>query len=242
MPLPLNKFPEEVKFVASKDFYYDDMHYNKGDVIPDARDWMKLEILVRNRFVLPVWDDRTMTPKMFWREVKTTEAAEHILRMPISGGTTGRSTDGESVTLPTFEPYWNEDHWEVVVPYTENVDTFLYGVAGHAETEPITEDVIVTSNDVGQFWIGYQPHEGYTESNEGTTGVGFPDDMSGSSSSSVIEAPAYDPGDHTIKEIMAYVDAHPDEVYAMLEAEEAGKNRVMLISWLHQRIAAKEGS
>lgn len=45
-------------------------------------------------------------------------------------------------------------------------------------------------------------------------------------------AEAYDPGVHTVDEVLAYADAHPDEVGAIIAAEEAGKNRSTLLDKL----------
>ena len=46
------------------------------------------------------------------------------------------------------------------------------------------------------------------------------------------EGEAFDPGDHTIEEVMAYVDANPDEAHEVLEAEREGKARVTLLTQL----------
>ena len=40
----------------------------------------------------------------------------------------------------------------------------------------------------------------------------------------------FDPGDHTVAEVEAYLDEHPDEIDRVLEAERAGKNRTTLLS------------
>jgi hypothetical protein len=44
--------------------------------------------------------------------------------------------------------------------------------------------------------------------------------------------PAYDPGDDTVADVQAYVDANPDQRAAVLKAEKAGKNRTTLVDWL----------
>jgi hypothetical protein len=41
---------------------------------------------------------------------------------------------------------------------------------------------------------------------------------------------AYDPGDHTVAEVLAYLEAHPDQAEAVLEAEAAGKARTTLLA------------
>jgi hypothetical protein len=59
----------------------------------------------------------------------------------------------------------------VTVPYTEGVDTFLYGVNGYSQYTPITHPVTVTGSLDGadgtapQFWIGYTAQPGYAISN-----------------------------------------------------------------------------
>lgn len=42
----------------------------------------------------------------------------------------------------------------------------------------------------------------------------------------------FDPGEHTVDEVKAYVGEHPDERQAVLDAERAGKNRTTLVEWL----------
>ena len=49
-----------------------------------------------------------------------------------------------------------------------------------------------------------------------------------------VGAGAYDPDDHTVNEVLDYVDDHPDEVDAVLAAERAGKNRTTLIMHLEE--------
>ena len=41
-------------------------------------------------------------------------------------------------------------------------------------------------------------------------------------------ARSYDPGEHTVDEVQAYLAKHPDERDAVVAAEKAGKNRVTL--------------
>lgn len=42
----------------------------------------------------------------------------------------------------------------------------------------------------------------------------------------------YDPGDHSVAQVIAHVMDHPDERQAILDAEVGGKNRVTLVDWL----------
>ena len=46
------------------------------------------------------------------------------------------------------------------------------------------------------------------------------------------QAAAYDPGEHTIAQVQAYVTDHPDQADAILAAEMDGKDRVTLVDWL----------
>jgi hypothetical protein len=50
------------------------------------------------------------------------------------------------VTCNVTEPMFNVSGSSVTVPYTPGIDTFLYGVNGHPETEAITSDVTVTGS------------------------------------------------------------------------------------------------
>jgi hypothetical protein len=40
--------------------------------------------------------------------------------------------------------------------------------------------------------------------------------------------PKYDPADHSVKEVLAYIEEHPDDADRVLEAEAAGKNRTSI--------------
>jgi hypothetical protein len=79
----------------------------------------------------------------------------------------------DSVTCAVSAPTFNLDvnKCSVAVPYTLGIDTFLYGVNGHPETEAIARDVTVTGSLDGgpdtapQFWIGYKAQPGYVITN-----------------------------------------------------------------------------
>lgn len=44
----------------------------------------------------------------------------------------------------------------------------------------------------------------------------------------------FDPGEHTVADVIAYVAEFPDSRAAVLDAEKAGKNRVTLVEQLEQ--------
>lgn len=43
----------------------------------------------------------------------------------------------------------------------------------------------------------------------------------------------FDVSDHTVEQVMDFIEAHPDQVEAVIAQEEAGKNRSTLLSQLH---------
>jgi len=51
------------------------------------------------------------------------------------------------------------------------------------------------------------------------------------------DAPEFDPEDYTISEVVAYAEAHPEEVKALYAAERRGKGRVTLLADLESRLA-----
>jgi hypothetical protein len=87
----------------------------------------------------------------------------------------------DSVTCAVSAPTFNLDvnTCSVTVPYTQGIDTFLYGVNGYPQTEAITHDVTVTGGLEGadgtapQFWIGYQAQPGYVIANPGAAPTHF---------------------------------------------------------------------
>src|SRR3954454_3172254 len=84
------------------------------------------------------------------------------------GGTLKQKPAGPiAVSVPVF----NVNGCSVTVPKTPGIDTFLYGVNGHPETEAIDGAVTVTGsvsgadNTAPQFWIGYKAQPGYAIAN-----------------------------------------------------------------------------
>jgi len=47
----------------------------------------------------------------------------------------------------------------------------------------------------------------------------------------------FDPAAHTVDDVLAYVDGHPDAAASVLEAERAGKARTTLLDALEERTA-----
>jgi hypothetical protein len=46
----------------------------------------------------------------------------------------------------------------------------------------------------------------------------------------------FDPSEHTVAEVQAYIEAHPEEVGDILAAEQEGKNRATLVTWLEETL------
>lgn len=47
-----------------------------------------------------------------------------------------------------------------------------------------------------------------------------------------VESGDYDPADHKVEDVLAFVEANPDEAQYVLDMEQAGKNRAGIISVL----------
>lgn len=50
----------------------------------------------------------------------------------------------------------------------------------------------------------------------------------------------FDPGEHTVYDVLVHVDAYPEQAADILEAEQAGKNRVTLVTALEERLTTPE--
>jgi hypothetical protein len=55
-------------------------------------------------------------------------------------------------------------------------------------------------------------------------------------------AVGYDPAAHTVAEVQEFVTEHPDEAQAIYDAEEAGKNRATLMTWLEENLPFDPGA
>ena len=53
-------------------------------------------------------------------------------------------------------------------------------------------------------------------------------------------APSFDPGEHTVAEVAAHVDNHPDDLARVRAAEAAGQARKTLLAELDRRLASAE--
>ena len=58
--------------------------------------------------------------------------------------------------------------------------------------------------------------------------VGMPPIWTGADDVAEPKTDGFDPSAHTVAEVQQYLDEHPDEYDAILDAEAAGKNRTSL--------------
>jgi hypothetical protein len=56
--------------------------------------------------------------------------------------------------------------------------------------------------------------------------------------STSVATAAFDPGAHTIADVLAYVDEHPEQVQSVYDAESDGKARTTLLADLEGRGAS----
>ena len=64
----------------------------------------------------------------------------------------------------------------------------------------------------------------------------------GVSTEGIVSAPAFDPADHKVDEVLAHVDANPDDLGRVLDAELGGKARKTLLDDLSRRQDEAEAS
>ena len=116
-----------------------------------------------------------------WQNLARTDATgfnnqDECVAYGAHGGRLGLKAPGTPVSpTPVTEPTFNYDSntCSVTVPFTQGLDTRLYGVNGFSQDVPITHDVTVTAGLDGtagtaaQFWIGYTAQPGYVDANPG---------------------------------------------------------------------------
>lgn len=101
--------------------------------------------------------------------------------------------------------------------------TFDYGDATAVDVVDVVDDAADSAHAYaanGTYTIGVTSGE----STPGSTQVTIAD----------IVAETFDPGAHTIPDVMTYVEEHPDELDAIRDAEAAGKARSTLLAWLDE--------
>ena len=104
-------------------------------------------------------------------------------------------------------------------------------VAGAGGTPaPATYSVTVTST--GTAGPRMAEAEAATEATVEDAGMGGTDVQVEPDLETAAVEESYDPADHTVSEVVAYVQAHPDEVDAVYAAEQAGKGRTTLLDHL----------
>jgi hypothetical protein len=69
----------------------------------------------------------------------------------------------------------------------------------------------------------------YAPNQQAVRGDGSGPGEEGEGGSEPDDVVGYDPADHTVAEVQAYLEAHPDEADAVLALEAEGKNRASLV-------------
>jgi hypothetical protein len=130
--------------------------------------------------------------------------------------------------------------WAGGAPATNAVTADVGGLASQAHTYPAgpgTYIMYVTENASGRRWaqrtviLPYSGTAGFAPMSAppGEDGDGEVQETESEHS----EAPVgFDPSAHTVQEVEEYVTNNPDRADEVLIAEEEGKNRVTLVSWL----------
>lgn len=80
--MPSIMYPnDKVTYIARKNFKLGDKQFKTGDDAPEMNDHPKLEVFVRNGYVIPVVEDKEDLPFQFRRTVMTRELAYKKLRI-----------------------------------------------------------------------------------------------------------------------------------------------------------------
>jgi hypothetical protein len=159
---------------------------------------------------------------------------------------TGFGTLDASVYVPPAPVITAIDPTSRVVAPTTDVTLHVYGTGftsesiirfgGHSERTVLVSASELTTIITGMLFTGVDPAvpvqviTGDDESNI----VMFAFTARPASTLGTTEPAGYDPGEHTVDEVKAYVEAHPDERQAVLDAETAGKARSTLLAWLEE--------
>jgi hypothetical protein len=84
-----------------------------------------------------------------------------------------------------------------------------------------------------------EPAEG-SDAPEGDADTGEAGDDAADAGEGDAEAAAFDPADHTINEVLAYLEDHPDDLEAVIAAEGQGKARSTLLAQLEAMATAPD--
>jgi hypothetical protein len=80
MPSILHK-NDNVEFIARKNFTLNGVEYKTGEDVPEMNDHPKLEVFVRNGYVIPVVEDKDKLPFQFRHTAMTRDIAYLKLRL-----------------------------------------------------------------------------------------------------------------------------------------------------------------
>lgn len=222
----------DVDFIARKNFRLDGVDYTTGDDCTEINDHPKLEVFVRNGYVIPVVDDKEQLPFQFRRTVMTREMAYKKLRLGNPLGSTSNRLRGEkdwsqgntgvidplqTLNDPTYAPVMDRDH----TVDGEGTPVHVMPKDGAPEPqEPVTEPFEATPVD--------------PEASPASEPESEPVEVPLSETEQELDENEFNPRNHSIPEVMEYVEENPEEVTSVYVLEEQGKNRSSLLSKLDE--------
>lgn len=148
----------DVSFVCAKSFTYNGEKFEIGQDFPQEKS-NNIEVMVRNRFLVPVVDDMTTKPRHWYREIRQRDIVLNKLGV-------GSSLANKESRVPDVRE----------VPVDE-----------HDEPSDVTEEA---------------------------------------------EEDNFQVSEHTVPQVLEFVQAHPDELENVIAAEENGKQRSTLLDEL----------
>lgn len=113
---------------------------------------------------------------------------------------------------------------DIYVGETKRATTFV---------SPTEVTTLVTPSNPAAQQLGTLPVSVLVQGVGRSNAVGFDVFPAGSTTPTVMLAEQYDPGAHTVDDVLAHAQEHPDELDALIGAEEVGKARVTLLEKLH---------
>jgi hypothetical protein len=96
---------EKVSFIVRKGFVLNGKKYTTGEDIPEINDHPKLEVFVRNGYVIPVVDEENGLPFQFRHTVMTRELAYHKLKVGNPRGVAGTEVRADLAKEPEKEEF-----------------------------------------------------------------------------------------------------------------------------------------
>lgn len=130
---------------------------------------------------------------------------------------------GQSVVVSGVDATFNGTY---TIASTPSGTTFTYAKTA-ADVASVASGGTVTSDSAQ-----YPPAGSYPITITAAAGAGPTTGLMSAEGKTAGGETAFDPGQHTVIEVMDYVNAHPDEAGAIYDAEVGGRNRTTLVNQL----------